>query len=188
MSQRVLHVQDTTRQTGQIALSGYWDRTHSSRWHVRSNRRRITTLWSSMTQLLLSIRSTHICFSHLPSVEVISSFHDIEDRTKCWEEPLDLVNDKSTHIHNLRPFNYDPARTSPLAIAQQNEQEFVVESINGHRGNRQRRSTMEFKTSHAIVGSTPACQQAPRLSACQCNEDLDPKWNPAYLHYFLIHL
>jgi len=59
----------------------------------------------------------------------------------------DLVNGKrtSTHIHNLRPFNYDPARTSPLGIAQQNEQEFVVESINGHRGNRQRRSTMEFK-------------------------------------------
>jgi len=100
--------------------------------------------------------SDQLSFSHLPSVEVISSFHDIEDRTKCWEEPLDLVNDKSTHIHNLRPFNYDPARTSPLAIAQQNEQEFVVESINGHRGNRQRRSTMEFKASHAIVGSTPA--------------------------------
>jgi len=44
----------------------------------------------------------------------------------------DLVNGKitSTHIHNLRPFNYDPARTSSLTIAQQNEQEFIVESIN----------------------------------------------------------
>jgi len=59
----------------------------------------------------------------------------------------DLVSGKrsSTHIHNLRPFNYDPVRTSPLTVAQQNEQEFVVESILSHRGNRNRRSTMEFK-------------------------------------------
>jgi hypothetical protein len=68
----------------------------------------------------------------------------------------DLVNGKriSTHIHNLRLFNYDPARTSPLAIAQQNEQEFVVESINRHRGNRQRRSTMEFKVHWAGFGES----------------------------------
>ena len=68
----------------------------------------------------------------------------------------DLVNGKrtSTHIHNLRPFNYDPAWTSPLAIAQQNEQEFVMESINGHRGNRQRRSTIEFKVRWAGFGDS----------------------------------
>ena len=47
-----------------------------------------------------------------------------------------LVDGKrsTTHIHNLRPFHYDPARTSPLLVAQHNEQEFVVESIHGHRG------------------------------------------------------
>jgi hypothetical protein len=32
-----------------------------------------------------------------------------------------LPRHTSTYVHNLRPFNYDPARTSPLAIAQQNE-------------------------------------------------------------------
>ena len=34
----------------------------------------------------------------------------------------DLVNDKVvvTHIHNLRPFNYDAERTDPVAVAQQN--------------------------------------------------------------------
>lgn len=53
----------------------------------------------------------------------------------------DLVSDKRT----LRPFNYNPDRTSTLAVAQHNEQEFVFESIISHRGNRNRRSTMEFK-------------------------------------------
>ena len=59
-------------------------------------------------------------------------------------------------VKELRPTSiiYDPARTSPLAIAQQNEQEFVVESINGHRGNRQRRSTMEFKVRWAGFGES----------------------------------
>ena len=32
----------------------------------------------------------------------------------------------------------------PLDIAQQNEQEFIVEGILAHRGNHQQRSTMEF--------------------------------------------
>jgi len=45
-----------------------------------------------------------------------------------------------THIHNLRPFVYDPAYTDPIDIAQQNKQEFVVEKILPHH----RRSTMEF--------------------------------------------
>jgi hypothetical protein len=53
----------------------------------------------------------------------------------------DLVNGKrtTTHIHNLRPFNYDQARTLPLEVAHHNEQEFVVEAINGHRGDRHKR-------------------------------------------------
>jgi hypothetical protein len=43
----------------------------------------------------------------------------------------DLVSGKriTTHIHNLRPFIYDPIRTNPLTVAQHNEQEFIVESI-----------------------------------------------------------
>jgi hypothetical protein len=59
----------------------------------------------------------------------------------------DLVSGKRivTHIHNLRPFVYDPDRTSPLSVAQQNEQEFVVDAILRHRGSRNRRSTLEFR-------------------------------------------
>jgi hypothetical protein len=66
----------------------------------------------------------------------------------------DLVNGKRTtpHIHNLRPFNYDPARTMPLDVVHHNEQEFAVEAINGHRGDRQKRSTMEFKVRWASFG------------------------------------
>ena len=48
----------------------------------------------------------------------------------------DLVNGKVivTHIHNLRPFNYDEERTDPVTVAQQNAQEFVVEEVLAHRG------------------------------------------------------
>ena len=117
MSQRVLHMQDTTRSTGQIALSDRMDE------------------WISKQNTLIKVASK---------------------------------KQSKTDHHAL--VEYDPAVTeypinsyllfiSPLAIAKQNEQEFVVESITGHRGNRQRRSTMEFKfrwaglESHTIVGS-----------------------------------
>jgi len=68
----------------------------------------------------------------------------------------DLVSGKrtTTHIHNLRPFNYDPAYTSPLVVAQHNEQEFIVESIITHRGSRNRRSTLEFQVRWAGFGET----------------------------------
>jgi len=61
------------------------------------------------------------------------------DRTNSIYSIEDLVSGKrsSTHIHN---------RTSPLTIAQQNEQEFVVESILSHRGNRNRRPPMPLWT------------------------------------------
>ena len=82
----------------------------------------------------------------------------------------DLVSGKrtTTHIHNLRPFNYDPAYTSPLVVAQHNEQEFIVESIITHRGSRNRRSTLEFQldlTRPVTAGNPPG----------KHNEDSHPK-------------
>jgi transposase InsO family protein len=58
----------------------------------------------------------------------------------------DLIRGKriQTHIHNLRPFIFDPHHIDPMEIAQQNEQEFQVREIVAHRGNHRRRSTMEF--------------------------------------------
>jgi len=78
------------------------------------------------------------------------------DKTHSIYTIEDLVNGKriTTHIHNLRPFNYDPKRTMPLVVAQHNEQEFVVESIVRHRGNRTKRSTMEFKVRWAGFGES----------------------------------
>ena len=41
-----------------------------------------------------------------------------------------------------------------LVVTQRNEQEFVVESITGHRGNKQMHSTMEFKARWAGFGES----------------------------------
>ena len=49
-----------------------------------------------------------------------------------------------THIHNLRPFVFYPRHVNPTDVAQQNEQEFVVDEIIGHLGDHHKRSIMEF--------------------------------------------
>jgi len=58
----------------------------------------------------------------------------------------DLVLDKQirTHVHNLRPFLFNPNEVNPIEVAQQNEQEFLVRDIIAHRGDHHRRSSMEF--------------------------------------------
>jgi len=67
----------------------------------------------------------------------------------------DLLRDKriTTHVHNFRPFIYDPAYTNPTSIVQQNEQEFAVAQILGHREDPQRRATMEFLVSWTDFGA-----------------------------------
>ena len=82
--------------------------------------------------------------------------YQVMDRANSIYTIEDLVSGKriTTHIHNLRPFNYDPDRTSPLTVAQHNEEEFVVESIISHRDNRNKRSTMEFKVRWAGFGES----------------------------------
>ncbi len=46
----------------------------------------------------------------------------------------DLVPGKQikTHVHNLRAFIFNPTQVNPLNIAQQNEQEFLVDEIIAH--------------------------------------------------------
>jgi hypothetical protein len=41
-----------------------------------------------------------------------------------------------------------------LEVAHHNEQDFVVEAINGHRGDRHKRSSMKFRVSWAGFGET----------------------------------
>ena len=78
--------------------------------------------------------------------------YQVMEKTTSIYTIENLVDGKrsSTHIHNLRPFNYDPDRTSPLVVAQHNEQEFVVESI--HTG-----KTCIGKLSEFIGILTPNC-------------------------------
>jgi hypothetical protein len=68
----------------------------------------------------------------------------------------DLVSSKviDTHVHQLRPFNYDPDRTRPVDIARQTAQEFLIRDILAHRGDRNRRSTMEFLVKWEDFGDT----------------------------------
>lgn len=58
----------------------------------------------------------------------------------------DLLTSKNfdVHISKLSPFNYDETRTDPKTIAMDDAQEFLIESIISHRGDRSRRSSMEF--------------------------------------------
>ena len=82
--------------------------------------------------------------------------YQVMDRANSIYTLEDLVSGKhiTTHIHNLRPFNYDLDRTSPLTVAQHNEQEFVAESIISHHDNPNKRSTMEFKVRWAGFGES----------------------------------
>ena len=49
-----------------------------------------------------------------------------------------------THISALRPFNYDPLRVIPREVAMHNAQEFIIDRILAHRGNKNRSSQMKF--------------------------------------------
>jgi hypothetical protein len=59
----------------------------------------------------------------------------------------DLLTGKNfdTHISNLVPFNYDTTRTDPKVVAMHDQEEFVIQEVLAHRGEKSRRKTMEFK-------------------------------------------
>lgn len=59
----------------------------------------------------------------------------------------DLVLDKNldTHITNLRPFLHDSTITDPVKVAVQNKEEFHIDHIMAHRGDRYSRTSMEYK-------------------------------------------
>ena len=76
---------------------------------------------------------------HSGSYQVMNRLNDIYSIQ-------DLVSGKviDTHVHQLRPFNYDPERTRPVDIARQTAQEFLIGDILAHHGDRNHRFTMEF--------------------------------------------
>jgi hypothetical protein len=54
----------------------------------------------------------------------------------------DLVRGKQIKTH-VRAFIFNPTQVKPLDVAQQNEQEFLVDEIIAHRGDHHRRSSYE---------------------------------------------
>jgi hypothetical protein len=57
-----------------------------------------------------------------------------------------LVDKKhvTVHITNLCPYYYDPDVIDPAIIAMHDNQEFVIEKVLEHRGDKKLRSSMEF--------------------------------------------
>ena len=52
----------------------------------------------------------------------------------------DLLTGKTfdTHIANLSPFNFDPHRTDPADVAMHDKEEFEIDSVIAHRGDKTR--------------------------------------------------
>ena len=157
-SQRVMYPPDTTRPDHQIALSDRMDEWISRQTTLITVARdkQSQTDFHSLVEYDANITeypvNSYVLFTPpvgrgdklLPKHR--GPYQVIERSTSIYTiESLVDGKRSTTHIHNLRPFNYDPARASPPLVAQHNEQEFVVDSIHGHRGDRTRRSTMEFK-------------------------------------------
>jgi hypothetical protein len=59
---------------------------------------------------------------------------------------LDLITDKKKpyHVHDMRPFNYDPLLTNPLDIARKDYLEFYIEKNLEMAGDPKRCSTLDF--------------------------------------------
>ncbi len=59
----------------------------------------------------------------------------------------DLTTNKveSVHVSRLSLFHYDATRTSPADAAHADRQEFTIETILNHRGDKKKRSTLEFE-------------------------------------------
>lgn len=69
-------------------------------------------------------------------INIVGSTYTIED----------LISHKhiTTHIKNLTPFNYDENRTNPTTVAMHDQEEFPIDYILNHRGDKTRRKTLEF--------------------------------------------
>ena len=131
-SQRVMHPPDTTSPSGQVALSDRmdeWisrqsalitvvrDKQSKTDFHALVEYDPAITEYPINSYVLFTPpvgRSDKLLPRHRGPYQVIkkktSSIYTIEN--------LGDGKRSTTHIYNLRPFNYDPARTLPLVVAQ----------------------------------------------------------------------
>ena len=107
--------------------------------------------------MLRTIQSTPMYCTLHPWVAVTSYLLDIKDHIKSYERDNPFTSSRiSLKVSGSRlmfticdPLYSTLLRSEPLDVAQQNEQEFVVDGILAHRGNHHRRSTMEFLVQRA---------------------------------------
>jgi len=79
--------------------------------------------------------------------------------TTPWQGPLRVVkydgsiytvqnlltqSNKDVHISMLKPFHFDSEYTTPFDVAMQDQQEFLIDRILSHRGNKHKRKSLEF--------------------------------------------
>ena len=165
-SQRVMHPPDTTSPSGQVALSDRMDEwiSRQSALIAVARDKQSKTDFHALVEYDPAITeypvNSYVLFTPpvgrgdklLPRHR---GLYQVIEKTTSIYTIENMVDGKrsTTHIHNLRPFNYDPARTSPLMVAQHNEQEFVVASIRGHRGDGQDLESLVTVGSH----TRPSC-------------------------------
>jgi Chromo (CHRromatin Organisation MOdifier) domain len=67
-----------------------------------------------------------------------------------------LVSNKelTVHVTRLTPFEHDPVYTDPRLVANVDQEAFDVESILAHRGNLNRKGTLEFRVRWAGYDET----------------------------------
>ena len=58
----------------------------------------------------------------------------------------DLIShvEKEYHVSDMKPFLFDPLRVEPLDVARHDYMEFYIENILEHRGDLQRKTSLEF--------------------------------------------
>lgn len=88
---------------------------------------------------------------------------------------LSTMMNESVHISRLRPFNYDPSRVNPSAIATKEMNMFVIDEIISHKGN--------------LTGPKSGLTFRVRWQNCPVEDDTWEPWNSLFktvaLHKYL---
>jgi len=76
-----------------------------------------------------------------------------------WRGPLRVINyigahyvlhnlvtneEETMHVHRLKPFEYDPAHTDPVAVARADANEYLIGAVLAHAGDPKRRTSLDF--------------------------------------------
>jgi hypothetical protein len=123
LSNRILSPPDSLNPLSQVELSDTMDN-----WVARQHTLlTVAQVHQLQSDILQSTPFTLTCCSHPVGRGLILPKHrgpfQVMDKSNSIYTIEDLVSDKriTTHIHNLRPFIYDPICANPLTVAQHNK-------------------------------------------------------------------